>query len=125
MEKIKRLPDSELEVMLIIWRHSEAIHTGEILQILNAKKQSNLQTVQSTLNRLLNKGFVHCDKVGRLNYYTPLIDENKYRDQETETFIERMYHNSPAKLITALLSKQGMSEDEIEEIRQILEKGGE
>ena len=125
MEKIKRLPDSELEVMLIIWRHSEAIHTGEILQILNAKKQSNLQTVQSTLNRLLNKGFVHCDKVGRLNYYTPLIDENKYRDQETETFIERMYHNSPAKLITALLSKQGMSEDEIEEIRQMLEKGGE
>lgn len=125
MEKIKRLPDSELEVMLIIWRHGETIHTGEILQKLNAKKQCNLQTVQSTLNRLLNKAFVHCDKVGRLNYYTPLIDENRYRDQETETFIERMYHDSPAKLITALLSKQEMSEDEIEDIRRMLEKGGE
>lgn len=125
MIKIKRLPDSELEVMLVIWRHNVATHTGEILQTLNLKKQTNLQTVQSTLNRLLNKGFVHCDKIGRLNYYTPLINENIYRDQETKTFIERMYHNSPAKLISALLSKQGMSEDEIEEIRQMLEKGGE
>lgn len=125
MEKVKRLPDSELEVMLIIWRHGETIHTGEILQTLSAKKQCNLQMVQSTLNRLLNKGFIHCDKVGRLNYYTPLINENKYRDQETETFIERMYHNSPAKLITTLLSKQEMSDNEIDEIRRMLEKGGE
>ena len=125
MEKIKRLPDSELEVMLIIWRHGEAIHTGEILQILNTKRPSSIQMVQSTLNRLLNKSFIHCDKVGRLNYYTPLIAENDYRDQETETFLERMYHNSPTKLIAALLSKQEMSEDEIEEIRRMLEKGGE
>ena len=124
MERIKRLPDSELDVMLIIWRHNQTIHTGEILQTLNAKKQCNIQTVQSTLNRLLNKGFIHCDKVGRLNYYTPLIDENRYRDQETETFIERMYHNSPTKLITTLLSKKGISEDEIEEIRRMLGKGG-
>jgi predicted transcriptional regulator len=125
MEKIKRLPESELEVMLIIWRQGEAIHTGEILQKLNEKKTCNLQMVQSTLNRLLGKDFIHCNKIGRLNYYTPLMDEVKYREQETETFIEQMYHNSPAKLITALLSKRSMSEADIEEIRLMLEKGGE
>lgn len=120
MEKIKRLPDAELQVMLIIWRQGKAIHTGEIIQKLGTKKKCNLQSVQSTLNRLLGKNFIRCEKIGRLNYYTPLIDENEYRDQETETFIEQMYHNSPAKLITALLSKQTMSESDIEEIRRML-----
>lgn len=120
MEKIKRLPDTELQVMLIIWRQSKAIHTGEIIQKLGTKKKFNLQSVQSTLTRLLGKNFIRCEKIGRLNYYTPLIDENEYRDQETETFIEQMYHNSPAKLITALLSKQTMSKSDIEEIRRML-----
>lgn len=125
MEKMKRLPDAELEVMLIIWRQGEAIHTGEILQKLGEKKQCNLQTVQSTLNRLLGKQFIQCEKIGRLNYYTPLIDESRYRDQETETFLEQMYYNSPVKLIAALISKQSMSEKDIEEIRSLLEQGGE
>jgi predicted transcriptional regulator len=125
MDKIKRLPDSELEVMLIIWRRGEAIHTGEILQALHTKKPGSLQVVQSTLNRLLGKNFIRCEKLGRLNYYTPLIDEAKYREQETETFLEQMYHNSPTKLIAALLSRPTMSEADIAEIRHMLEKGGE
>lgn len=125
MDKIKRLPDAEFEIMLIIWRHGTAIHTGEILQKLSEKKPCKLQMVQSTLNRLLGKNFIHCEKIGRLNYYTPLIDEDKYRQQETETFIEQMYHNSPVKLITTLISRKSMSKEEIEEIRRMLEQGGE
>jgi predicted transcriptional regulator len=125
MGKIKRLPDSELEVMLIVWRQGEAIHTGEILQKLSVKKPTNIQAVQSTLNRLLGKEFIRCQKIGRLNFYTPLIDEAEYRDQETETFLEQMYHSSPMKLIAALLSKQAMSDADLREIRQLLEKGAE
>ena len=125
MENKKRLPDSELAVMLIIWQRGEAIHTGEILQALSAQKPHNLQAVQSTLNRLLKKNYVRCDKIGRLNYYTPLMDEAAYRALETETFLERVYANSPVKLIAALISRDTMSEEEIAEIRRLLEKGGE
>lgn len=125
MEKFKRLPDSELEVMLLIWQSDEPIHTGEILQRLKNSKECNLQMVQSTLNRLAGKGFVHCDKIGRLNYYSPLVDKELYLEQETDSFIERLYHNSPSKLVAKLLSKQSMSETEIAEIKRMLEKDGE
>jgi predicted transcriptional regulator len=125
MERIKRLPDSELEVMLLIWQSTEPIHTGEILQRLKDSRECNLQMVQSALNRLTSKGFVQCDKIGRLNYYTPLVDKELYLEQETDSFVERLYNNSPSKLVTKLLSKQSMSETEISEIRRLLEKGGE
>jgi predicted transcriptional regulator len=119
----KRLADSELEVMLIIWQYPQKIHTGEILKIVNHKKdRSTLQAVQSILKKLLTKGYVHCDKVGRLNYYLPLISENDYRDIETKSFIDKLYQSSPAKLITNLLDKEEMSETEITEIKRILDK---
>jgi len=111
--------------MLLIWQSKEAIHTGEILQNLSQSKKCNLQMVQSTLNRLVGKDFIRCDKIGRLNYYTPLVEEEQYREQETVSFIEKLYQSSPAKLVATLLSKQSMSEDEIEEIKRMLEKGGE
>ncbi len=125
MEKIRRLPDSELEVMLLIWQSIEPLHTGEILQRLKDSRECNLQMVQSALNRLTGKGFVNCNKLGRLNFYSSLVDKELYLEQETDSFIERLYHNSPAKLVTKLLSKQSMSETEISEIKRLLEKGGE
>lgn len=123
MEQHKRLPDSELEVMLLIWHSDAPIHTGELLQQLSLQKTTNLQTVQSALGRLMGKGFIHCEKLGRLNFYTPLVEEESYRQQETETFLERMYHNSPARLVAALLSNPTLTEEELASIRRMVERG--
>ena len=62
MEEYKRLPDSELEVMLIIWEARGQISTSDIMQRL--KKKKSLQLVQNSLNRLEGKGFVQCEKIG-------------------------------------------------------------
>ena len=67
MERWKRLPDSELEVMLIIWDGKEKVSTSDIMQHLKEKK--SVQLVQNALNRLEGKGFVQCEKIGRLNHY--------------------------------------------------------
>ena len=113
MESYKRLPDSELEVMLLIWRSQEPIHTGEILSRLALQKATNLQAVQSTLNRLLGKEFIACEKVGRLNYYTSLVAEDAYRQQETESFLEKLYQSSPSRLVAALLESPALTEEEL------------
>lgn len=71
MPEWKRLPDSELEIMLIIWEARGQISTSDIMQRL--KKKKSLQLVQNSLNRLEGKGFVRCEKIGRLNHYTALV----------------------------------------------------
>ena len=55
MPEWKRLPDSELEIMLIIWEARGQISTSDIMQRL--KKKKSLQLVQNSLNRLEGKGF--------------------------------------------------------------------
>lgn len=122
---MKKLPDAELEVMLAIWKSERPMHTGEILKRLPPEKQGRIQALQVLLGRLAEKGFVDCEKIGRLNYYTPLVPEQEYRSLETATFIERLYGNSPARLVAALVREGSLDEQTLAEIRLILDRKGD
>lgn len=123
-KEFKRLPDLELEVMLAIWGSDEPMHTGEIAQRLDKSKIRPIQAVQTVLSRLGEKGFVRCEKKGRFNYYYPLVAEENYLKDETASFLEKLYGNSPSKLVAALVKSAPMSEEDLSEIRKILEAGG-
>ncbi len=125
MKYFKRLPDAELEVMLLIWQSLESIDTGELLQRLRQRKDCNLQMLQSTLNRLVSKQFIKCEKIGRLNYYTPLVNVEDYRIHEAGGMIEKLYENSPAKLFATLFKSNSLSEEDIEALKKLLEESGE
>ncbi len=120
---LKRLSESELDVMLVVWRAQEALDTGEVARRL--QKGWKIQAVQVVLGRLVNKGYLSCEKIGRLNYYTPLVAEADYRAAETETFVEKLYRNSPKSLIAALVQSQPLSKEDFEEIRALLDRGEE
>ena len=120
---LKRLSESELDVMLVVWRAQEALDTGEVARRL--QKGWKIQAVQVVLGRLVKKGYLSCEKIGRLNYYTPLVAEADYRASETETFVEKLYRNSPKSLIAALVQSQPLSKEDLEEIRALLDRGEE
>ena len=120
---LKRLSESELDVMLVVWRAQEALDTGEVARRL--QKGWKIQAVQVVLGSLVNKGYLSCEKIGRLNYYTPLVAEADYRAAETETFVEKLYRNSPKSLIAALVQSQPLSKEDLEEIRALLDRGEE
>lgn len=120
---LKRLSESELDVMLVVWRAQEALDTGEVARRL--QKGWKIQAVQVVLGRLVKKGYLSCERIGRLNYYTPLVAEADYRAAETETFVEKLYRNSPKSLIAALVQSQPLSKEDLEEIRALLDRGEE
>ena len=120
---LKRLSESELDVMLVVWRAQEALDTGEVARRL--QKGWKIQAVQVVLGRLVKKGYLSYEKIGRLNYYIPLVAEADYRAAETETFVEKLYRNSPKSLIAALVQSQPLSKEDLEEIRALLDRGEE
>ena len=120
MPEWKRLPDSELEIMLIIWEARGQISTSDIMQRL--KKKKSLQLVQNSLNRLEGKGFVRCEKIGRHNHYTALVPLEDYRAQETSNFLSKLYQNSGSKLFAALIESHSLRDRDIQDIKSLLEK---
>lgn len=122
VKKFGRLPDAELDVMLVLWEQQVPMKTAEIFQALEQKKDWSMSTVQALLTRLTERGFVTVQKKERLKYYTSIISEEAYRSQETKTFLERLHGNSWRSLLMTLVSNHEMSESDLAEIAEIIRK---
>lgn len=101
-EKIKRLPDSELDIMLIIWDAGEPVSRSYIEKHINEKKNLAPTTILSSLSRLIDKGFVSSKKQGKSNIFSALVDENDYLRNESKSILEKLYGNSLKKFVAAL-----------------------
>lgn len=118
-----RLPDSELNVMKVIWNSKEPIGSGKIMEVLGNEKNWTRSTIQVLLARLEEKGFITCEKKGRLKFYIPLIEEKLYCAKETKSFLDHFYNSSYKKLITTLVQDNTLHEDDIEDIIKIIRNG--
>ena len=75
----KRLGDGELDIMLAIWGTDQAVNSSYIQEKLKDHRQWTLPAVATALNRLVEKGFLTCEKEGRSNYYRARISEEDYK----------------------------------------------
>ena len=121
-DKIKRLGDAELEIMLVIWDTSEPVTSNYILERLHSRKNWALSTLMTTLARLADKGFVHCDRSTRTNYYSALISAQDYKAKESRSFLERLYGNSLQNLVTSLYDSNAIDNDDLSNLRKLIEE---
>ena len=117
---MKRLPESELEIMMIIWEYKRPVNRMEIEERL--KKDIAAPTILSFLNRLETKGFVSVEKIGKINWYTPLIKEEEYLQKESRNILQKMYQNSLKNFVTALYDGDGITSQEMEELKAFIEE---
>lgn len=123
--EIDTLPEAELVVMQAIWGLEEPVGTGKIIESLEEKKDWSRSTIQVFLGRLEERGFLKCERKGRLKMYYSRIKEEEYRARETKSFIENMYENSCGKLIASLVQTNMMTKEDLKEIMKIIEEGDE
>lgn len=119
---MKRLPESELEIMMIIWRHGGPVNRMEIEARL--EKQVAAPTVLSFLNRLEAKGFVSVEKIGKVNWYTPLVKEEAYLQREGKSILQKLYRNSLKNFVAALYDGDALTQQDMEDLAEFLEKKG-
>ncbi|WP_426348757.1 BlaI/MecI/CopY family transcriptional regulator [Alloiococcus sp. CFN-8] len=122
MKNLRRLPDGELEVMQIIWHGDTPMPRSVIEKELTESKHLAPTTILTFLTRLCDKGYLTMEKQGRINYYTPLISEKDYLASESRNILNRLYGGSLSAFAVSL-ADGGVSREEIEELRRLLEEG--
>ena len=117
----KRLPDAEFTVMKAIWSLNSPITTNEITNKL-ADKSWKPQTLLTVLKRLSEKGFLNIIKEGKQHQYKVLITEDEYLEIETGSFLKRYAGNSIGALVKTLYSEGELTQNDIDELRDILDQ---
>ncbi|MGE6376260.1 BlaI/MecI/CopY family transcriptional regulator [Peribacillus muralis] len=121
MKITPQISEAELEVMKIIWKHPN-INTNEVIERVSKTSKWSPKTIQTMLLRLIKKGALNHYKEGRVFVYTPNVDKSDYLEIESRSFLERFYNGTLNSMVLNFLEKDRMSEDEINELYQILEK---
>lgn len=117
---MKRLPESELEIMMIIWEYNRPVNRMEIEERL--KKDVAAPTILSFLNRLEAKGFVSVEKIGKINWYTPRVKEEEYLQKESRNILQKMYQNSLKNFVASLYDGDGLTSQDIEDLKAFIEE---
>lgn len=119
---IRRLPDSELELMQIIWDLEPPLSRQDIEERLPPDRPLAPTTVLTFLDRLREKGFLRAERRGKTNYYTPLVSRREYLARESRGVLDRLFGGSVSAFATALVDG-GVSREEILRLRELLEEG--
>ncbi|MDX9871108.1 MAG: BlaI/MecI/CopY family transcriptional regulator [Clostridia bacterium] len=122
MSEIKRLPDSELEIMMIIWGAGKPVTSAFIMENLREGKNWANTTVLNFLNRLVDRGFLRTARQGRFNYYEPLVKESEYLQKESKSFLERMHIGSLKSFVAALYDGDAIDEEDLAELKKYVEE---
>lgn len=124
---LQQLSDAELEIMKIVWENpSKVTLFPYIMEGLAARgKPCQKNTLIVLLSRLMNKGYLSAQKIGRRNEYTTLISETEYQTAQTKNFVNKIYEGNVNDLVCNLISGDLLSEEEYQELKKLLEKGRE
>ena len=106
MEK-RQLSDSELELMRVVWSRGGRARFAQVMEA-----------------RLVEKEMLAVEKNGRLNVYVALLREEDYADQQTRSFLDRVYGGNAGRLVSSLLKQDCLTAEDLDGLKAFWEKGG-
>lgn len=121
MKKLFTISEAEYQVMRIIWKKSP-VSTNEVIDILGKTSTWSPKTIQTLLSRLTKKGILDYKKDSRVFVYTPLIKEDEYLAQESDTFLKRFYKGTLNSMVVNFLKQDKLSDEDIKELKDILDE---
>lgn len=117
--KNKKLPEAELEIMLVIWEAKGSVTSDYVMERLD--KDWTKPTLLNLLTRLCGRGFLRCEKEGRHNIYSVLIPREDYVQEASGNLLQKLHHNSLTSLVATLYDGRKVSKQDLEELKQFIE----
>ena len=121
MKELPQISEAEFEVMKVVWKYAP-INTNEITERLLKTTNWSPKTIQTLIKRLVTKGALTYEKQSRVFVYTPVIKENEYINQESNSFLRRFYHGDLTAMVSAFIENDNLSKTDIDTLRSLLSK---
>lgn len=113
----KKLFDSELKVMGVLWREGD-VTAKHISDVLKEDTGWNMNTTYTLIKRCIKKGAIERSEPNFMCH--ALIPKEEVQEAETNELINKIYDGSEDKLFAALLGRKKLSAEQIEKLKQIV-----
>ena len=117
---MKKLSDSELNIMKKFWEVKSSMTLEEVQDAVTEYGWTD-NTVRNFLARIVNKGYLKIDKIGRKNLYIPLVSDD-YIGKKSKSLLERLYDDSLQHFVAGLYESNSLTKEEVIELRDYLDE---
>lgn len=111
--------DRELDIMAVLWDRGSAT-VAEVQERL--ADELAYTTVLTILRTLEDKGHVRHEEEGRAYRYIPTVDREAAGRSAVRRLVRKVFKGSPELLLTQLVSERGLSGEQLERMRKMLEE---
>ena len=115
------LPDSELEVMRMLWKFQKATARQVWTNLTEEGSKWTYATVNTLLQRLEAKGLATCDKSQMTYIYSPKVNKQVVIKKRLKHLVDKLYDGESGPLVMHLLKLQKLSKDDVRELEEIVE----
>lgn len=114
------LSKTEEELMQYLWKLEKAFMSDLLEEYPDPKPAPS--TVATLLKRMTDKGFVDYEQMGRSRQYYPLVKKSDYFSKQVNSMIKKFFNNSASQFASFFTSETELSEEELKELKAIVEK---
>jgi len=118
---MEELTKTEERVMQIIWK-LKTCFVKDIIDAMPDEPKPPYNTISSVVRLLETKGFAGYKAYGKTHEYFPLISKAEYRKASFKKILSGYFDNSAESLFSFMLKEDQLSKDEIDKIKQIIDK---
>lgn len=114
---VPKVFESEYRFCLILWEN-EPINSAELARLCNEKLGWSRTTTYTVIRRLSDRGVVKNEHT----MVSSLISKEEIQTSEMNELMEKTFEGSLPAFIAAFARNESLSEEQIEEIRRIIDK---
>lgn len=118
---VPQISDAEWDVMKVVWDR-QPVPASDIVERLAAERGWAPRTVKTMLNRLVAKGALAYDVQGKRFLYRATVKREACVRHESRSFLSRVFGGAVTPAVVHLLEHSKLTPDEIEQLRQVLER---
>lgn len=116
-----RPTDAELAILNVLWRRGPST-VREVHAALGKARATGYTTILKLMQIMAEKGLVRRDERQRAHVYAARLAEHETQRQLVGDLLTRAFGGSAAKLVMHALATKQSSDEELAQIRQLLDE---
>jgi BlaI family transcriptional regulator, penicillinase repressor len=118
---LARPTDGELAILRVLWRRGQCT-VRQVHEIISQNRETGYTTVLKLMQIMTEKGLVERDESERTHLYRARLTEEQTQQQLVSDLLEKAFSGSASQLVMRALAAKPASEDELAQIRRLLDQ---
>ncbi len=123
------MTEVEWEIMRVVW-DKEPCAAGTVQEELARRRKTTknnssgkaYSTIKTTMDRMVEKGFLKIEKVRNLQLFKSCISEVDAKHREFRKMLKRAFNGALTPMMQFLIEHEGISKDEASQLRELVRK---